>query len=237
MPDDAGHVLDNAVWWTLGARHQHLAEELGGARRYRKDASVFAAVESFDDESWADLAKLIGELGTCTLFRADIPEQLPEGWTVKVRGRGRQMTVQADGLGDVEPASIRDLTTGDVGQMIALVAETNPGPFLPGTIALGRYVGHFEDGRLIAMAGERLHPDGFTEISAVCTHPDARGRGLASALTHTIATGILDRHEQPFLHVADSNEQARRVYERLGFGQRRLVDLAVVTRAPISTGA
>jgi ribosomal protein S18 acetylase RimI-like enzyme len=230
------HALDNAVWWSLGSGHRHLAEEVGKARRYRRDVSVFAAVPQLDAESWVDLARLIADSGTCTLFRDEIPEQLPEGWALKLHGRGRQMTVSADTLAAVEPASTRELGDGDVPQMMDLVAETRPGPFLARTIGLGRYIGHFEEGRLLAMAGERLHPDGFTEISAVCTHSDSRGRGLASSLTHQLAVEILDRHEQPFLHVAESNDSARRVYERLGFSQRRLVDLAVVTRVPSPTG-
>jgi GNAT superfamily N-acetyltransferase len=232
LPANETHMLDNAAWWSLGARHQDIGEAIGRARRYRRDVSVFSAVDDFDEESWADLAELVGTGGTCTVFRGDIPEQVPSGWIQKIRGQGRQMTVGVAGLGDVEPVPIRRLTEHDVTQMLELVTETKPGPFLPGTIALGTYVGHFEGGRLIAMAGERFHPEGFTEISAVCTHPDARGRGLASALTHLVATEILARNEQPFLHVAETNDGARRVYEGLGFEQRRLVDLAVLQRTP-----
>jgi predicted GNAT family acetyltransferase len=80
------------------------------------------------------------------------------------------------------------------------------------------------------MAGQRLSLDGFTEISAVCTHPEVRGRGLASALTYEVATKVLERGDRPFLHVAESNEAARRIYERLGFAQRQLVDFVAVKR-------
>jgi predicted GNAT family acetyltransferase len=92
---------------------------------------------------------------------------------------------------------------------------------------MGRYWGHVDtENRLQAMAGERLHLDGHTEISAVCTHPDARGAGLAGALTRHVARAILERDETPFLHVADDNDGARRVYERLGFRRRRTVEFA-----------
>ena len=93
---------------------------------------------------------------------------------------------------------------------------------------MGRYHGSFEGDRLVAMAGERAHLPGHTEISAVCTHPEARGRGLAAGLTHTVAAGILERGEQPFLHVSDTNHGARRVYERLGFTERTTVEFALV---------
>lgn len=123
---------------------------------------------------------------------------------------------------------MRRLTVDDVPQMLALVAATEPGPFRPRTIEMGRYYGHFDGARLVAMAGERLHLDGFTEISAVCTHPDARGRGLASGITGVVAEGIFERDEQPFLHVAENNAGALRVYEGLGFVRRRVVEFALI---------
>lgn len=220
--------LDNAVWWALSSRHEPLAVVAGRARMYRRDVAAFAAVDSFDEESWGDLAKLVGPTRTCALFCASIPTTVPDGWNVKVRGRGRQMLVEGDQLRTVEQHDLRRLTTHDVPQMLDLVAATSPGPFRPATIEMGRYFGHFDGEGLVAMAGERLRFDGYTEISAVCTRPDARGRGLASALTQHVASGVMERGERAFLHVAESNESARRVYERLGFTQRRLVDLAIM---------
>jgi ribosomal protein S18 acetylase RimI-like enzyme len=225
---ETDHPLDNAVWWALGSRHVSHADSVGRARRYRHNVSVFAAVDRFDDESWEDLAALFGPLGTGSLFRASIPESLPAGWAVKARGWGRQMVVEPDRLRQTLDFDLRPLTQPDVPQMLDLVAETQPGPFRPDTIELGHYVGYFDDGRLLAMAGERLCLDGFTEISAVCTHPDGRGRGLASALTVEVAAGIFARGERPFLHVAETNEPAFRVYERLGFTQRQRIEFALV---------
>jgi predicted GNAT family acetyltransferase len=115
--------------------------------------------------------------------------------------------------------------------MVDLVRLTEPGPFERRTIELGRYYGHFAGDRLLAMAGERLRPGPYTEISAVCTHPDARGRGLASALTVLVAEGIIERGGRPVLHVASSNAGAFRTYERLGFVVRRTFEFAAV-RAP-----
>jgi GNAT superfamily N-acetyltransferase len=222
------HPLDNAVWWALGTRHERQGTSIGRARRYHGNVSVFAAVDRFDDESWGDLAKVLGLSGTSCLFRASVPETLPAGWHVKARGWGRQMTVESDQLRHTLPHPLRRLTSDDVPQMLDLVAATSPGPFRPATIELGRYIGHFDGDRLLAMAGERLSLDGYTEISAVCTHPDARGRGRAAALTREIATGLFERGDRPFLHVAETNESARRVYANLGFTQRQLIEFVVI---------
>jgi ribosomal protein S18 acetylase RimI-like enzyme len=224
------HPLDNAVWHALGSHHRHLAERRGRARRYDRNVAIFGAVDRFDPGSWSDLAALLGPSRACALFRSEVPAALPEGWILRARGQGRQMTVDPERLAPITPVEVRQLTTEDVPLMLELVALTNPGPFRPATITMGYYAGHFDQsgGRLIAMAGERMHLTTYCEISAVCTHPDARGRGLASALTYHVAERILARGEQPFLHVADTNEVARRVYEHLGFTERRLVDLAVV---------
>ncbi len=220
------HPLDNAAWWALTGPQASLAVGEGRARRYHPEVTVFGAVESLDDRGWADLAAATGP-EPVALFRAGIGV-VPASWEVMARGAGHQMTVDGASLVDVGAAQSRRLRVDDVPAMLDLVALTIPGPFLSRTIEMGRYHGHFDNGRLVAMAGERVHLPGHTEISAVCTHPDARGRGLAAALTHTVARGILERSEQPFLHVADTNHGARRVYERLGFTERTTVEFALV---------
>jgi ribosomal protein S18 acetylase RimI-like enzyme len=225
-------LLDNAVWWSLTSHHRHLAETHGRAARYRNDVSPFAAVDTFDEDSWNDLGALIGPSSACVLFSADIPTAVPSGWVLKARGTGCQMLVDPEALKTSEPVEARRLTDGDVPQMLELVRVTQPGPFRPATIAMGRYFGHFRDRQLVAMAGERLRPDGFAEVSAVCTHPDAQRHGLASALTHRVAAGVIEDGRKPFLHIAESNEKARRVYEGLGFRQRRLVEFVLVNTPP-----
>jgi ribosomal protein S18 acetylase RimI-like enzyme len=226
------HPLDNAVWWALSSEHASLAEVHGRARRYPTDMCVFAGIDVLDDAGWADLAALVGPSTGLALFRSAIPEP-PVGWTVHHRGHGDQMTVTAAALAPsvttVGEPMLRRLTIDDVGEALALVELTRPGPFEERTLEMGRYWGHLDDhDRLLAMAGERLHVTGHTEISAVCTHPDARGRGLAAALTRRVALAILDRGETPFLHVASGNDSARRLYERLGFHRRRTVEFAFV---------
>lgn len=230
------HVLDNVCWYALTSTLAHHAETVGGAIRFDPDVSVFAAVEAVDDAAWVDLAQLAGRSAGVVLFRDVVPDP-PAGWTVDVRATGVQMVLEGDlrddaGRGHAVTAigpGLRELGPDDADQMMDLVAATTPGPFRQRTVELGGYVGYFDDGRLVAMAGERLSVDGYGEISAVCTHPDARGRGLAAALTRRVASGILDRGDVPYLQVAAGNPSARRIYERIGFVRRREVEFAMLT--------
>jgi predicted GNAT family acetyltransferase len=114
--------------------------------------------------------------------------------------------------------------------MVALAQLTEPGPFLPRTHTMGRFIGIRIDGRLVAMAGERMRFPGFTEVSGVCTHPDYRGRRLARRLSSVVAHAIQQRGEQPFLHAWTSNHAAIALYQSLGFEQRTTVQVAVLKR-------
>ncbi|KIF03802.1 GCN5 family acetyltransferase, partial [Streptomyces sp. RSD-27] len=131
--------------------------------------------------------------------------------------------VQLDGRAVRAEASPEAVLLGpaDVAEMTELVRLTEPGPFLPRTIELGAYLGVRRGGRLVAMAGERMRPPGWTEISAVCTHPDHRGQGLAALLIRAVAAGIRQRGDVPFLHAAADNTNAIRLYESMGFALRR----------------
>jgi predicted GNAT family acetyltransferase len=124
---------------------------------------------------------------------------------------------------------LRKLTHEDIPEMLALTKLTEPGPFLSRTIELGSYFGIHESGSLVAMAGERLHMTGFTEVSAVCTHPNFRGRGYGNALMSTVITGIMNRGETPFLHVKTDNP-AVDLYKKLGFRVRAQLHLAVIQK-------
>jgi ribosomal protein S18 acetylase RimI-like enzyme len=233
-------VLDNAVWHSLAHAHRELAERVGLAARYDPDVSLFGGIgddaghDTGDDPddtghdtgaAWRDLQELVGPSGVAVLFRAEIP-LLPKAWTRLDGGRGHQMVLRE--LAPVDTPDARDLGPEDVGEMLALVELSRPGPFAVRTVELGGYVGVFDGDRLVAMAGQRLAPPGFREISAVCTHPDFRGRGLAAGLTALVARRILDRGERPFLHHAADNDAARRVYEAIGFEFRRQVVFAAL---------
>ncbi|MFJ3882680.1 GNAT family N-acetyltransferase [Streptomyces sp. NPDC090077] len=210
--------LDNPVWASLNGPHRAFAEYSGsGAARYVPDANPFAALADPEDPaSWADLAALAGPGEEVWLTGLPTP---PPGWETVLSIPG----VQLDGSGvraEHAPDAVR-LGPADVAEMTALVKLTEPGPFLPRTVELGTYLGIRHEGRLVAMAGERMKPPGWTEISAVCTHPDFRGRGLAARLVRSVAAVVRDRGELPFLHAAAGNTGAIRLYESMGFTLRR----------------
>lgn len=223
-------VLDNLIWHSLAGPHARFAEGDGPARRYHPDVAIFVAVEHGGADAWAALAELVGPGETVTMS-GPVAATAPVDWDRTVRGFGYQMVLRRPAeLAAVDPElRVEELVTEDVPQMLALVELAQPGPFRPRTIELGRYIGVFDDDHLlIALAGERMHADGYTEISAVATHPSARRRGIAAQLTSNVARGILERGETPLLHVAGTNDNAKRVYDRLGFEVRRTLEFAAV---------
>jgi len=218
------------VWRSLTTTHAPLSEGGDLARRFDPQVAGFVAIADTSPEAWAALADLVGP-GEIVLLSAGGTIEPPADWGGEVGGHGYQMILDGLTLSREEDERIVPLTATHVPQMLALVEVTQPGPFRRRTIELGDYYGVFADGELIAMAGERLQTPEFTEISAVCTRPDARGQGLAAALTRHVANGIIVRGQRPILHVAEHNHNARRVYERLGFVVRRRLQF-VAARTP-----
>ncbi len=221
-PGAAAHPLDNAVWSSLTGPHASFAEGDAAARRYRPELSSFAAIASeHDAEAWAQLRTLLAPGETVILFGSQrLAPAPPAGWEVAVEGLAIQM-VATDALLDRPDSEVTVLGASDTDDMVDLAERTKPGPFTRGTRLLGTYLGVRREGKLLAMAGERLHPDGWTEISAICTDPVARGQGLASRLTRAVAHGIRLRGETPLLHVVATNEDAIRLYRAMGFEHRR----------------
>jgi ribosomal protein S18 acetylase RimI-like enzyme len=212
------HPLDNPVFASLTGAHARFAERRGNALRYPLDVAPFVALPDHPEaRDWNELASLVGPGARIALAGVALPP--PAGWEVAQRVDGVQMVDVS--LAPASDAEAVPLTTADVPEMLALVERSRPGPFLARTVELGTYLGIRRDGTLIAMAGERLHPPGWTEISAVCTDAAYRGQGLAGRLVRAIAAGIRARGETPFLHAAASNRNAIRLYERLGFRLRR----------------
>ena len=152
---------------------------------------------------------------------------LPAGWTIVRKIDSAQMVWNTQTPPPLDH-SFEELNISHVDEMLALVELTKPGPFSKRTPELGSYLGIRESGQLVAMAGERLKPYGHTEISAVCTHPEYRGRGYASSLVSILMQRITRRNEIPFLHVRTENVDAIRVYEKLGFKTRRIINIVVV---------
>jgi len=218
--------LDHPVRAALTGPHAHFAERRGDVLRYPVDVSPFLALpEEPTAQDWADLAQLAGPGAVVPL--AVVDPGAPAGWESVFSMDGVQMI--DDGLPAAPDDEAVRLTAADVPEMLDLVERTRPGPFLPRTVEMGTYLGlRDRDGALVAMAGERLHPPGFTEISAVCTDPAHRGRGLAGRLVLAVAHGIRQRGETPFLHAAAGNTNAIRLYEQLGFRLRRMVTFGAV---------
>ncbi|MEU6537812.1 GNAT family N-acetyltransferase [Streptomyces sp. NPDC047000] len=215
-------VLDDPVGESLRGRHAHLARRTGRAATYLPEVATFAAPPSGPGPAdWADLARLLGRGAFADLFSC--PATPPRDWEPVFVLDGRQL-IWTGARGPAQPdTGVVELGAADVPEMLALTARTQPGPFWPRTRELGTYLGVREGGTLVAMAGERLRPPGWTEISAVCTAPEARGRGHAARLVNTLVSRIRSRDERPFLHVAETNTGARALYDRLGFEPRRTV--------------
>ena len=219
-------MLDNPVWSALSTTHASFADGDDLAKRYPFDVAPFAATLDQSPESYHSLARLLGPEGTAAIPLATIPV-LPDGWTVVRSVYSAQMVWNTQTPLPVEHSS-EELSSSHVDEMLALVELTKPGPFSKRTPELGSYLGIREAGQLVAMAGERLKPYGYTEISAVCTHPDYRGRGYASSLVSILIQRITKRNEIPFLHVRTEDVDAIGVYEKLGFKTKRNINIAVV---------
>lgn len=231
LPPD--RALDNPVWSALTGPHADFALRRGRAAAYPLDVSPFMALGDEPDEAaWADLAALTGPGGIAVLIGP--ARGVPADWTVAEPNPGVQLVASAT-FKTAASAAVVQLSNADVPEMLDLVARTKPGPFLPKTIELGRYLGIRRRGALVAMAGERLHLPGWTEISAVCTDPTFRGQGFATTVVRAVGAGIEARGETPMMHAQASNTGAINLYLALGFALRRYTSFQAVW-APASPG-
>jgi ribosomal protein S18 acetylase RimI-like enzyme len=223
------HPLDRPVWSALNSQQSPLAEGDGPARRFPADVSPLAGMADAPGAPHA-LAALMRPGESIALLQVEPPTP-PAGVQGNVRGGCVQMTLEAPGpLTDRAP--LVRLGDEDAAQMLALAQLTRLGPFCARTHTLGRFIGIRDGARLIAMAGERLHVDGYREVSAVCTHPDYRGRGYGAALLGAVAHRIRGDGETPFLHSYATNHAAIALYHRLGFRVRAQVMHVEWTKAP-----
>jgi predicted GNAT family acetyltransferase len=225
------HPLDNVTWTALTTTQAHLAEANEFARRFPVDIGPLAGLKEPTEQAFNSLAALLnpGEAAALFLDRAQDP---PSYLNVIATAPLLQMVQEeANNFSEGTSHQLIELKADDIPEMIALTEMTKPGPFGTRTRELGTYLGIRESGNLVAMSGERLRVPGYTEVSAVCTHPEHTGRGYAAALMQAVMNGIRGRQETPFLHTRADNDRAIGLYERLGFKSRVLLHLVVVRKA------
>ncbi len=225
-------AIDNVIWEALTTRQMQFCETFGSARRFAREVTLLSAVDKSSPDGYDALGALVGENNTAAVF-LNLPYEEQRGWTWIAGAPLLQMVCDDEKpLREAETSRPEMVQLGllDSPEMIELTSLTKPGPFGPRTHELGTYLGIRDGGRLAAMAGERLKVPGFTEVSAVCTHPDRLGKGYAGALMKEVMRGIWDRGETPFLHVRGDNTRAIALYERLGFRIRHRGHFAVLRR-------
>jgi predicted GNAT family acetyltransferase len=220
--------LDRPVWASL-QHHPEWAEGDNRAWRFKRDVNRFASARDDSTESLDALTALVRPAGDLVYLLQAARITVPTALVALREARGVQMLATRSHDHD-DGTDLLPLGDADAAEMLALATLTEPGPFLPRTHTMGRFIGLRVDGRLAAMAGERMQFPGHTEISGVCTHPDFRGRGFARRLSSAVAAAIQARGEQPFLHAWATNSAAIALYESLGFEVRTAVNVAVLTR-------
>jgi predicted GNAT family acetyltransferase len=226
------HSLDNPAWTALTTLQAHLALGDGLARRYPDDLTPIAAVGRRDQGALDELATLVADGdwvslpatldGIVSLVRCPLVVKFTK--TLVQMVCSRRMTEP--------PASVElsVLSAPDIPDMMALAALTHPGPFRSHTYRFGTYLGIRLDDRLAAMGGQRMHLPGYRELSAICTHPDYRGRGLARTIVSRLVAATFEEGLTPFLHVEEQNQGAQALYGTLGFVERARLPLVVVER-------
>jgi hypothetical protein len=210
------HPLDNPAWEALNGRQAEFAIKSEGVLRYRPDVFMFAGIPDASTEAIKKISKLYqkGEVMGIMGFKPDTEPYF------KHVGGAQVYQMVTDKIPEYKAVDYVELKKEDTPEIAELVELTRPGPYAPNVLELGRYVGIKEDGKLIAMAGERIKLDGYTEVSLVCTHPDYRGKGYAKSLSGVIIENIMDSGDVPFLNVMTQNIAALKLYEKLGFTTR-----------------
>ena len=221
-------LLDRPIWSALTTTHMALAEGDGLARRYQPGFLPMAGLAVDTPQAATDYAALVRPGETLYFLQAD-PVLAPAGFETLIATEAVQMIAQQVPAAAPDEAIVA-LGAEDAEEMLALATLTKPGPFSLKSQALGRFWGVRESGRIVAMAGERMKQQGFTELSGVCTHPDHRGKGYARRLSLHVAGQIVEAGARPYLHAFASNTAAIGLYETIGFSLRRSMHVAALRR-------
>lgn len=214
------HLLDNPVYHALLSGDQHLSFGNEKVKFFDQEVSPFAGFDEDYEKGFSDLYELL-PFGRKILYATPSTFIQPAGWQLTHEIKGLQFVYEAGQPIKTEFPDVMTLSEIHVEQMMQLAKLTKPGPFGKGTIKFGSYYGIFENEKLVAMTGQRLHVQNHTEISAVCTHPDHTGKGYAYRLLQHQLQLILQQDQKPFLHVREDNQRAIALYQRLGFNVSR----------------
>lgn len=224
------HPLDRPVWSMLTGRQAHLAEGDARAVRIDRGYGVFGVAADTGPEAQAALAALVPGDGEIWIVEG-------ERWPVPAGTREVRRAVLAQMVAEGPPPPPREgepailaLGEEDAAEMAALADHAKPGPWGPATHRYGPFFGIRENGRLLAMAGQRILVPGMAEVSGVATWEDCRGRGLARTLIGHVMRQMVARGETPFLHSYADNAGAIGLYESLGFRIRREVHVLVIAK-------
>jgi len=225
-------ILTNPIWSALVSDNAALGTGNDQVMIFDADVAPFAGLASDTPENFQTLYELVEEGRTVVLFS---PKQeldtSPFEHVLKVSGY--QMVFEAE-LPDLDPESnVIRLDENNIPGMLALTQVAQPGPFTERTIAFGGYFGIFQEGVLVAMAGQRLKSPGFVEISAVCSHPDHSGKGYARKVVNAVLRDIVDSGDTAYLHVRSDNTRAVELYKSMGFAIRRDMNFYVLSKKTV----
>ena len=213
------HPLDNPIWTALNSGSASLAFGKESVLFINREIGFFAGLPAYDADHLALLHEEMEPGMRVILFPPGFLE-LDPNWKVRNDNPLLQMVFEKPSVSVAVEPNIRALTRADVPEMLALTQLAKPGPFLENTIAFGGYFGYFVEGRLVSMAGTRLMAGPYTEVSAVCTHPDFMGRGLAKIVLPFVLQFIQEQGQIPYLQLYPDNLPALRLYQSLGFVER-----------------
>ncbi|WP_158796105.1 GNAT family N-acetyltransferase [Pedobacter sp. L105] len=223
------HVLDNSIWSALNSGNKDIALGTENVKYYPADVAPFAGLVLNTSENLNTLYEITPGEGTFAIKNIG-QLHIPAPWKLIRSVPLLQMVcddpVQRKTISD----SIEELSKKHISQMLQLTTLTNPGPFRERTIDLGHYQGIFDGEQLVAMAGQRMHPLPYAEISAVCTHPDYIGRGYGAQLILSQANRIKESGGTPYLHVAEGNDRAIKLYKSLGFVTRQQMFIYFISK-------